>query len=798
MSQPKPYLSLYTYDQNKQEITHLSVNDKEQITVEGYEIWESLLPIIKEKADAKELIINFNEPDLQEPQIILLFLKSEHIANGIHFFDVLANGGRKKEVLKDRIIRFIARQIKKRKRPNDNQAEGNENDKLWKKLRPNIRPEERLKQSDSITIFHPIITICYTDITTLSSEEKDEAGEHELEWNKLIYNTFQHDARVKFLDSSIWHRYVPVYPFGSTFDKVFQKVLGEVLEYHEQGLYYTNAANVTLEFQMRMLANSFIAEISDRDHDKTVTPFKFHSETWMRSKAKQIQSFFEGKHGCEQALKNLLKWQLLIVDDKADNPISSKEGVCEISKMKLIKNLLGDFGFCYADNIMIDHTEGEVAIVVKGLKKLKEKTYDIILLDYLLGDKNNSDRDREYGYELILELKEQKQNLQKGPLGRFWIVPISSFPYAFADKLVQLGLSPLTNDWHISHGGDPISTPYLFMYNLLNFFKNQVSESYLYPEEMQRLIQRFDYLEDHSKWAKAIRRSIQAVEMRIELLRDERSVFGTSLDDAIPVAYRDMIEGLLDILKKVREWDFQTHRLHEFEDIWNDKIKLLEDFESVFSNILYINIKKFIYKYKYDFERKIENHTSESILDFSRSFIEDIPSSIQKCLKARDIDFSFNKIRSLPKEMEALRNLRTLDLSNNSLEKFPDVLEKLNLSYLNLKDNPITKLFADIAEANSKEKVNRLIQRIKHYSTITEKIRRFIQNHNLEEALECFDQYASENGFTKLRDSATLLKSRYTRATEQKDKSGDTENYNIQVNQISGSLLSIINSHNLD
>lgn len=761
-------LSLYSFDEDKEEITHLFLEDGQQFINKEFKIWkgivskiEKLLPAMQEISDIK-LELHRGHLDLYEPQIILLFLKSRDLAESVFYYTLSQKT----------------------------------------KLRPTAKIDEFHKK-DKVkleVVYHPIITIAYSDIFHLHSEDKDYEGIKQKDWNRLVYATFDIDPRYKFLDYSIWHRYVPIWSYGGeyTFQQNFKEILEDVISGCKNKLYHTNPAKATLEFQMRMLANSFIAEISDRDHDKTVTPFKFHSETWMRSKAKQIQSFFEGKHGCEQALKNLLKWQLLIVDDKADNPISSKEGVCEISKMKLIKNLLGDFGFCYADNIMIDHTEGEVAIVVKGLKKLKEKTYDIILLDYLLGDKNNSDRDREYGYELILELKEQKQNLQKGPLGRFWIVPISSFPYAFADKLVQLGLSPLTNDWHISHGGDPISTPYLFMYNLLNFFKNQVSESYLYPEEMQRLIQRFDYLEDHSKWAKAIRRSIQAVEMRIELLRDERSVFGTSLDDAIPVAYRDMIEGLLDILKKVREWDFQTHRLHEFEDIWNDKIKLLEDFESVFSNILYINIKKFIYKYKYDFERKIENHTSESILDFSRSFIEDIPSSIQKCLKARDIDFSFNKIRSLPKEMEALRNLRTLDLSNNSLEKFPDVLEKLNLSYLNLKDNPITKLFADIAEANSKEKVNRLIQRIKHYSTITEKIRRFIQNHNLEEALECFDQYASENGFTKLRDSATLLKSRYTRATEQKDKSGDTENYNIQVNQISGSLLSITNSHNLD
>jgi len=148
--------------------------------------------------------------------------------------------------------------------------------------------------------------------------------------------------------------------------------------------------------------------------------------------------------------------------------------------------------------------------VKEALSKLSEQSYDIILLDYLLGKKSknpdiindflNTTSDesdiRQYGYEFLKVLNDiynndlkniEEYNLDvtiinnikknKGPLGRYWIFPISSFSTAMLDRLREQGISHINNLWYLSRGADPINTPYLFLRTLNNFLLLQQEQA---------------------------------------------------------------------------------------------------------------------------------------------------------------------------------------------------------------------------------------------------------------------------------------------------------------------------------
>ncbi|MFW6247238.1 MAG: hypothetical protein ACOC22_03655 [bacterium] len=166
-------------------------------------------------------------------------------------------------------------------------------------------------------------------------------------------------------------------------------------------------------------------------------------------------------------------------------------------------------------------------LIWKTLVKLSEKTYDIILLDYLLGDSKRPYVDREYSHQLLNIVnnifkeeagyggkkidgnisyeeillyhpdyydkkgKEIKTDVKinkiidkiekvvegikahKGPLNKFWIINISSFQTAFLDKMREQGLGHNNPNWTLSRGGDPVNTPQLFRYGLYRLMRLQ-------------------------------------------------------------------------------------------------------------------------------------------------------------------------------------------------------------------------------------------------------------------------------------------------------------------------------------
>lgn len=308
------------------------------------------------------------------------------------------------------------------------------------------------------------------------------------------------DRRKLYLDSSIWIKYI------SDVDKdILTNALNDLNS--NSGIFKANVAREFIELESRLLKESKLNLLDG--HASSVSPFIFHSET---------------KNKCDtfQLLKCLsnyrLNWNCLLIDDFASKALSGAEDE-ELTKQKIISTIIeNSFNTIGITNLSIiitpvfEKLNGKVDnkdIVWKSLCKIADKPYDIILLDYLLGDSSTQLGKREYSHELLRiitgiyndnigfggqndfsEIKRfvpsesdcsktseqivERIKLHKSPLNKFWFLNISSFQTAFLDRLREQGLSLNDPHWIISRGGDPVNTPNLFIYSLLKFMKYQI------------------------------------------------------------------------------------------------------------------------------------------------------------------------------------------------------------------------------------------------------------------------------------------------------------------------------------
>lgn len=140
--------------------------------------------------------------------------------------------------------------------------------------------------------------------------------------------------------------------------------------------------------------------------------------------------------------------------------------------------------------------------------------FDIILLDYLLGPRSNDDPTRTYSTELfeflsygfekeetipeILEmlrktssfsdeqLKEFQNNvkLNRGPLDKFWIIPMTSYNSSFITDLQRKHVRLIDHRWNISQGADPINTPWKFLYKINECIDLQLRSCVFHLDEL--------------------------------------------------------------------------------------------------------------------------------------------------------------------------------------------------------------------------------------------------------------------------------------------------------------------------
>ena len=331
---------------------------------------------------------------------------------------------------------------------------------------------------------------------------------------KKVKEPYKRFAR--FIDSSIWNYYAPIiikdesikddgsnpgrYNFSYFKSAIlaiinnscykFQIKVNDTLQDKVSNLYKLNVTKEYADINERILMQSKLMEISG--HGKNVSPFLFHSKQKVKSAIKEK----------EQQKKEILnyKWRILLVDDHATRGLTvGEKDEANLTKLKVIqKELCELFG---AETITTDCQNEKAKIYIEcastlkeAKNKLKEKKYEIILLDYLLGEKGDG---REYGYELLKGIwyKENKDNLEKerleeleklyeeyvfdykkGPDNRFYFMFISAFTTAVSERLLAESWARSEEYWYIGEGACPINTPYLFQYRLLHIMEKRMKE----------------------------------------------------------------------------------------------------------------------------------------------------------------------------------------------------------------------------------------------------------------------------------------------------------------------------------
>ncbi|MGN0188781.1 MAG: hypothetical protein ACI395_04625 [Candidatus Cryptobacteroides sp.] len=333
------------------------------------------------------------------------------------------------------------------------------------------------------------------DLLIKKSEEQEPEGK---EWRPCPFlniwiarngNTAPRESN--YLDSSIWN-YCHWTGSDDTKDYLSKKtkvrvdrILESLYNNFEKEYYKTAHAVEYADLNARLLKQSYL--LDDGGHGTAVVPFLFHSETKTRE---ELEAKIKSSGGYCYGYK----WRFLLLDDHAnirlkfqgqsDEDDEEKACVGKPNKLSVICDRLASIGVKTIFKSAKDKDwqagpgckkidEFDIAIeYVTNLNDckdaIKNKKYDIILLDYLLGQKSKYSPLREYSFELLKDIKFDNDHLKSfaGPGGRYYFMFISSYVNAVQERLENELLARSTKEWFIGRGACPMNTPEIFLYNL--------------------------------------------------------------------------------------------------------------------------------------------------------------------------------------------------------------------------------------------------------------------------------------------------------------------------------------------
>lgn len=188
--------------------------------------------------------------------------------------------------------------------------------------------------------------------------------------------------------------------------------------------------------------------------------------------------------------------EIIVISDKprSENPDEQKKR--DDAWEKYIKRHCNRINIrCHFEPV-IDRKHPKVQIVgVRDVRTalllMSKYKFDMVFCDYLL-DWENKDSDKrdyitqlfrflshDYGKEIKNEKEENKRNRMKplehfrreildnrGPLGKWWIMPITGFNQTLIQALSINHINLIDHYWNICQGSDPITTPWQFLYQL--------------------------------------------------------------------------------------------------------------------------------------------------------------------------------------------------------------------------------------------------------------------------------------------------------------------------------------------
>lgn len=148
-----------------------------------------------------------------------------------------------------------------------------------------------------------------------------------------------------------------------------------------------------------------------------------------------------------------------------------------------------------------------------ALLLMSKYKFDMIFCDYLLDYKSEKKEGRHYANQLFdflshdykeeikkenIEGKRNRLNLldrlrhavldNRGPLGKYWIMPVTGFNQAFIQDLYRNQINLIDYRWNISNGVDPITTPWQFLYHLNRFIELQLRSCVYQREQLLQFI----------------------------------------------------------------------------------------------------------------------------------------------------------------------------------------------------------------------------------------------------------------------------------------------------------------------
>ena len=228
----------------------------------------------------------------------------------------------------------------------------------------------------------------------------------------------------QIMDNSIWNYLLPATPFvryedGSEIkiQVLFEKAIESIIKNYKNKLYDLKIAHEYSDLNARITKESYLYG----DHAEGVSPFIFHSESAIKQ---LIQKEFESTNKKTFSTINEIKkfnWRILLVDDKSESKLENIDNTKTITKSSIIERLFEKV-FCNKtpnDDYTIkirpyspkedstsskDSTSSHCILIeyaenlYNASSALKQKEYDIVLLDYLL---KNSDNTFDYGHELL-------------------------------------------------------------------------------------------------------------------------------------------------------------------------------------------------------------------------------------------------------------------------------------------------------------------------------------------------------------------------------------------------------------
>lgn len=317
--------------------------------------------------------------------------------------------------------------------------------------------------------------------------------------------------RARCFDSSIWNLHVNLIETTDIKGAITDR-LSRIGEYHNSGYYQLSVTRELFELNCRIMANSTLQK--EGGHAQKVLPYTFHSE-------RRLHALFNMRLASVKEIigEFKLEWRVLLVDDFSEKALSMDgvETSTGPNKKEIVQKLISEFIAC-----------NQITVSVKSVSSIKEaialkEMYDIIMVDFLF---NGEPSDKElnsnagskpkpwsvkdlkvgvlhYGTSFLegVLLKENSKDdldaegrhfkeehslvrkselnqfkLPKGPFGKYWILPITTFSQCMIDEMRNQGIGFVSKNYFITRGADPISTPFNFLHSLISLMENQLED----------------------------------------------------------------------------------------------------------------------------------------------------------------------------------------------------------------------------------------------------------------------------------------------------------------------------------